>query len=79
MCGQKEEKERKKEIEYKEEIQEYETEPKNEYQKMMRKNSKSVRNHIGSIKIKKTKKMISLVILFTVNTHQQLSPHRPPI
>lgn len=28
---------------------------------MMRKNSKSVRNHIGSIPIEKTKKMISLV------------------
>ena len=38
-----------------------ETEPKTEYQKMMRKNSKSVRNHIGSIPIEKTKKMISLV------------------
>ena len=49
------------EIVYGEEIQEYETEPKTEYQKMMRKNSKSVRNHIGSIPIEKTKKMISLV------------------
>ena len=49
------------EIVYGEEIQEYETEPKTEYQKMMRKNSKSVRNHIGSIPIEKTKTMISLV------------------
>lgn len=49
------------EIVYGEEIQEYETEPKTEYQKMMRKKSKSVRNHIGSIPIEKTKKMISLV------------------
>lgn len=49
------------EIIYGEEVQEYETEPKTEYQKMMRKNSKSVRNHIGSIPIEKTKKMISLV------------------
>lgn len=49
------------EIIYGEEVQEYETEPKTEYQKIMRKNSKSVRNHIGSIPIEKTKKMISLV------------------
>lgn len=44
------------EIIYGEEVQEYETEPKTEYQKMMRKNSKSVRNHIGSIPIEKLRK-----------------------
>ncbi len=49
------------EIIYGEEIQKYATEAKTEYQKLMRRNSKVVRNHIGSIPIEKTKKMISLV------------------
>ena len=49
------------EIIYGEEEQEYITEPLNPYQKKMRKNSKVVRNHIGSIPIEKTKKMISMV------------------
>ena len=49
------------EIIYGEEIQTYASDAKTEYQKLMRKNSKFVRNHIGSIPIEKTKKMISLV------------------
>lgn len=46
---------------YGDEIQEYATEPQNEYQKKMRRNSNVVYNHIGSIPIDKTKKMISLI------------------
>lgn len=49
------------EIIYGDDIQEYVTEARTEYQKMMRKNSTKVYNHIGSIPIEKTKKMISLV------------------
>ena len=49
------------EIIYGDEIQDYIMAPANGYQKMMRKNSKKVRNHIGSIPIEKTKKMILLV------------------
>lgn len=46
---------------YGDEIQNYSMKPQNDYQKLMRKNSSSVYNHIGSIPIEKTKKMISLV------------------
>lgn len=46
---------------YGEEIQDYISEPQNEYQRRMRKNSKCVHNHIGSIPIEKTRTMISLV------------------
>ncbi len=49
------------EIIYGDEIQDYATVPQNEYQKKMRARSKKVRNHIGSIPIEKTRKMISLV------------------
>ncbi|GKU24328.1 cytosine-specific methyltransferase [Clostridium folliculivorans] len=49
------------EIIYGEEIQDYATPALTEYQKKMRKNSNKVHNHIGSIPIEKTKKMISLV------------------
>ena len=49
------------EIIYGDDIQEYATEARTEYQKMMRKNSSKVYNHLGSIPIEKTKKMISLV------------------
>jgi DNA (cytosine-5)-methyltransferase 1 len=49
------------EIIYGDEIQDYLTEPQNEYQEKMRANSTKVRNHIGSIPIEKTKFMISLV------------------
>lgn len=49
------------EIIYGEEIQDYIMEPQNDYQKKMRARSKNVRNHIGSIPIEKTRKMISLV------------------
>jgi len=49
------------EIIYGEEVQQYMSEPQNEYQKRMRAKSQNVRNHIGSIPIEKTKKMISLV------------------
>lgn len=48
-------------IVYGDEIQPYDTEPQTEYQKRMRQNSKNVYNHIGSIPIEKTRKMISLV------------------
>ena len=41
--------------------QEYMTKPKSQYQRTMRKNMKIVYNHIGSIPIEKTRKMISLV------------------
>lgn len=43
------------------EIQGYMTPPTTEYQKLMRGNSTSVHNHIGSIPIEKTRKMIALV------------------
>lgn len=46
---------------YGEEEQNYSTAPLNEYQRMMRKNSPKVHNHIGSIPIEKTRAMISLV------------------
>lgn len=46
---------------YGEEIQEYSTPPQTDYQKNMRKNSESVYNHIGSIPIEKTKKMLSMI------------------
>lgn len=49
------------EIIYGDEIQSYITKPQNKYQELMRKRSKKVYNHIGSIPIEKTKKMISLV------------------
>ena len=49
------------EIIYGEEEQDYLTEPRTEYQRLMRKNSVVVRNHIGSIPIAKTQKMISLI------------------
>ena len=49
------------EIIYGEDIQEYATEVQNDYQRKMRKDSKAVYNHIGSVPIEKTKKMISLV------------------
>ncbi|ADL53671.1 DNA cytosine methyltransferase [Clostridium cellulovorans] len=49
------------EIIYGEEEQSYISEPQNAYQRLMRKNSHTVRNHIGSIPIEKTKRMISLV------------------
>ena len=46
---------------YGEEVQKYKVKPQNDYQKKMRENSKKVYNHIGSIPIEKTKKMISMV------------------
>lgn len=46
---------------YGDDIQNYTCDPQNSYQRLMRKNSKSVYNHIGSIPIEKTKKMISMV------------------
>ncbi|WMJ87754.1 DNA cytosine methyltransferase [Anaerocolumna sp. MB42-C2] len=49
------------EIIYGEEIQEYAKPAVNDYQKRMRSNSSVVQNHIGSIPIEKTKKMISLI------------------
>ena len=49
------------EIFYGDEEQKYATEAKTEFQKLMRRNSTIVKNHIGSIPIEKTKKMISLV------------------
>lgn len=48
-------------IVYGEEIQEYAMPPQTNYQKNMRKNSKLVYNHIGSIPIEKTKKMLSMI------------------
>ncbi|WP_318708795.1 DNA cytosine methyltransferase [Candidatus Acetatifactor stercoripullorum] len=44
-----------------EKIQEYRTPPMSDYQKEMRKNSTKVYNHVGSVPIEKTKRMISLV------------------
>lgn len=49
------------EIIYGEDFQDYVTEPQNDYQKKMRERSVKVQNHIGSIPIEKTKRMISLV------------------
>lgn len=49
------------EIIYGEEIQDYICPAQNAYQRKMRARSEKVRNHIGSIPIKKTKHMISLV------------------
>lgn len=49
------------EIIYGEDIQDYIMPPQNEYQRKMRARSKKVQNHIGSIPIEKTRKMISLV------------------
>lgn len=46
---------------YGDEIQDYECEPKSEYQKLMRKNSSKIYNHIGTLHDEKTIKMISLV------------------
>ena len=48
-------------IVYGEETQNYLTAPQNNYQRKMRAKSKTIRNHIGSIPIEKTRKMISLV------------------
>lgn len=44
-----------------EKIQKYMTPPTSEYQKLMRKQSEVVYNHIGSVPIEKTRKMIALV------------------
>lgn len=49
------------EIIYGDEIQQYKSRPLTKYQEMMRKNSRKVYNHIGSVPIEKTKKMISMV------------------
>lgn len=49
------------EIIYGDEVQNYATDPRTEYQKLMRKDSINVYNHIGSIPIEKTRQMISLV------------------
>ena len=49
------------EIIYGDEVQDYICDAQNDYQEKMRKNSKKVYNHIGSIPIEKTKHMISLV------------------
>lgn len=49
------------EIIYGEDIQDYLCPAQNEYQKKMRAHSDKVHNHIGSIPIEKTKRMISLV------------------
>lgn len=49
------------EIIYGEEMQDYIMPPQNAFQKKMRARSKKVQNHIGSIPIEKTRKMISLV------------------
>ena len=44
-----------------EEIQDYPVEPQSEYQKLMRKNSDKIYNHIGTKHIEKTIKLISMV------------------
>lgn len=49
------------EIMHGDEVQEYATQPQSEYQRKMRTNSEKVHNHIGSIPIEKTNKMIALV------------------
>lgn len=46
---------------YGEEIQEYETEPLSDYQRVMRKNSKHIYNHIGSIHEDKTVELLKLI------------------
>ena len=46
---------------YGEEIQEYECEPKTEYQRLMRKNSTKIYNHIGSIHEEKTVDLLKLI------------------
>ncbi len=46
---------------YGEEVQDYILDPQNDYQRLMRKNSTKVYNHIGSIPIEKTRKMIALI------------------
>ncbi|MCI8654536.1 MAG: DNA cytosine methyltransferase [Clostridia bacterium] len=46
---------------YGEEVQRYEEDPQNNYQKKMRENSNKIYNHIGSIPIEKTKRMISMI------------------
>lgn len=46
---------------YGEDVQDYRTEPITDYQKLMRRNSQKVHNHVGSVPIEKTRKMISLV------------------
>ena len=46
---------------YGDEVQDYTMPPQNAYQRLMRKHSKKVYNHIGSIPIDKTRKMISMV------------------
>ena len=46
---------------YGEEIQEYECEPKTEYQRIMRKNSNKIYNHIGSIHEEKTVALLKLI------------------
>ena len=44
-----------------EKVQDYMTEPKSDYQRLMRKQSLKVYNHVGSVPIEKTRKMIALV------------------
>mgnify|MGYP003181904126 CR=1 FL=1 len=46
---------------YGDEVQDYECEPLSQYQRQMRKNSKKIYNHIGTLHDAKTVKMISLV------------------
>jgi len=46
---------------YGEAIQNYPSKPRTKYEEMMRKNSTEIHNHIGSIPIEKTQKMISLI------------------
>ena len=52
---------KKGEIIYGDEIQDYVSPAQNEYQKKMRARSKKIYNHIGSVPIEKTRKMISMV------------------
>ena len=61
----------KGEIIYGEEIQDYTMKPANSYQRKMRSNSGKVLNHIGSIPIEKTRKMISLVQKGKITRHCQ--------
>ena len=44
-----------------EKVQDYMTEPQSDYQRLMRKRSLKVYNHVGSVPIEKTRKMIALV------------------
>lgn len=44
-----------------EKVQDYMTDPKSDYQRLMRKQSLKVYNHVGSVPIEKTRKMIALV------------------